>query len=54
MEVRGGCPAGRQTELSMLRTVLEIIAGICGLYLTFVMVYQIVIGVFGFGKAEKD
>ena len=40
--------------MSMLRTVLEIIAGICGFYLTFVMVYQIVIGFFGFGKAKKD
>ena len=40
--------------MALLRIFLETIAGICGFYLTFIMVYQIVIGFFGFGKAKKD
>ena len=45
---------GRKKKLELLRVFLETIAGICGFYLTFIMVYQIVIGFFGFGKAKKD
>ena len=40
--------------MDLFRTILEIIAGICGFFLAFIMVYQIVIGFFGFGKAKKD
>ncbi len=29
-------------------------AAVCGFFLTFIMLYQIVIGFFGFGKAKKD
>ena len=40
--------------LNWFRIILETIAGICSFFLTFIMVYQIVIGFFGFGKAKKD
>ena len=40
--------------MNWLRIILETIAGICSFFLTFIMVYQIVIGFFGFGKAKKD
>ena len=40
--------------MELIRIFLETIAAICGFFLTFIMVYQIVIGFFGFGKAKKD
>ena len=49
-----GAPAGRKTEVAIIRVILEIIAGICGFYLTFIMVYNTVLGFFGFKKAKKD
>ncbi len=40
--------------MAFLRLALEGIAGACGLFLTFMMVYQLVIGIVGFGRRKKD
>ena len=40
--------------MDIIRTLLEVLVWICGAFLTFAMVYQIVIGFWGFGKAEKE
>ena len=40
--------------MDFIRTLLEVLVWICGAFLTFNMVYQLVIGFWGFGKAEKD
>ena len=40
--------------MTLIRVILETIAGICTFFLTFLMLYQIVIGFFGFKKAKKD
>ena len=40
--------------MNSVRILLEILAGLCGAFLTFSLLYQIVIGFWGFGKAEKD
>ena len=44
----------RSGNMDIIRTLLEVLVWICGAFLTFAMVYQIVIGFWGFGKAEKD
>ena len=40
--------------MTFIRIFLETLAGVCSFFLTFIMVYQIVIGFFGFKKAKKD
>ena len=40
--------------MGILRTILEAVAGLAGLLLMGTMIYQIVIGLFGFRKATKD
>ena len=40
--------------MEFIRILLETLAGVCSFFLTFIMVYQIVIGFFGFKKAKKD
>lgn len=40
--------------MDFIRTLLEVLIWICGAFLTFNMVYQLVIGFWGFGKAKKD
>ena len=40
--------------MEIIRTLLEVLIWICGAFLTFNMIYQLVIGFWGFGKAEKD
>ena len=40
--------------MNYVKMILELLAGICGTFLTFSLLYQIVIGFWGFGKAEKD
>ena len=40
--------------MTAIRTVLEILSGICAFYLTFIMVYNIILSFFGFRKAKKD
>ena len=40
--------------MEFIRIPLETLAGVCSFFLTFIMVYQIVIGFFGFRKAKKD
>ena len=40
--------------MNYLKMVLEMLAGVCGVFLTFSLLYQIIIGFWGFGKAEKD
>ena len=40
--------------MTFIRILLQTMAALCSFYLTFIMVYQIVIGFFGFGKAKKD
>ena len=40
--------------MDIIRTLLEVLIWICGSFLTFAMVYQIIVGFWGFGKAEKD
>lgn len=40
--------------MNYLKMVLETLAGVCGVFLTFSLFYQIIIGFWGFGKAEKD
>ena len=40
--------------MEFIRILLETLAGVCSFFLTFIMVYQIVIGFFGFRKAKKD
>lgn len=44
----------RSGNMDIIRTLLEVLVWICGAFLTFAMVYQIIIGFWGFGKAEKD
>jgi len=53
--VRGaGAPYEEETKVTFIRIFLETLAGVCSFFLTFIMVYQIVIGFFGFKKAKKD
>ena len=40
--------------MNYLKMVLEALAGVCGVFLTFSLLYQIIIGFWGFGKAKKD
>ena len=40
--------------MDAIRVLLETLSGICGFVLMFNMLYQIVVGFFGFGKAKKD
>lgn len=40
--------------MDFIRTLLEVLIWICGAFLTFNMIYQLVIGFWGFGKAKKD
>ena len=40
--------------MNYLKMVLEMLAGVCGTFLAFSLFYQIIIGFWGFGKAEKD
>ena len=40
--------------MDLIIKLLEILAGACGVFMTFNLLYQIVIGLWGFGKAEKD
>ena len=40
--------------MALLRTILEVIAAVSGLLLMGTMIYQIVIGLFGFKKETKD
>ena len=40
--------------MNYLKIVLELLAGICGVFMAFCLFYQIIIGFWGFGKAEKD
>ena len=40
--------------MNYLKMVLEMLAGVCGVFLTFSLLYQIIIGFWGFGKAKKD
>ena len=40
--------------MNYVKMVLETLAFICGVFMTFSLVYQIVIGFWGFGKAKKD
>ena len=40
--------------MSLLRTILQLIVGVSGFILTALMVYQLVLGFFGFGKRTKD
>ena len=47
-------PEDERGMIHLVRMVLEISAGICGAFLTFSMLYQIIIGFWGFKKAEKD
>ena len=50
----GGSPEWRQEALNWARLLLETLAGACGVFMTFTLLYQIVIGFWGFGKAKKD
>ena len=45
---------GGEGKVEFIRILLETLAGVCSFFLTFIMVYQIVIGFFGFKKAKKD
>ena len=38
--------------MSVLKTILQIIGGFTGLYLAGMMIYQLILGFFGFGKIE--
>ena len=40
--------------MTLIRILLETMVGICTAFLTFIMIYQIVVGFFGFKKAKKD
>ena len=40
--------------MNYLKMVLEALAGVCGVFLAFSLLYQIIIGFWGFGKAKKD
>ena len=40
--------------MSVLKTILQIIGGFTGLYLAGMMIYQLILGFFGFGKKTKD
>ena len=40
--------------MDYLKMLLELLAGICGVFMAFCLFYQIIIGFWGFGKAEKD
>ncbi len=51
---RRDAPRGRENEVDLIRIILEIATGFTGAFLTFLMIYQIVIGFFGFGKKKKD
>ncbi len=43
-----------ELAVQLLETALHFIAGFCGLVLTGMMFYQMIIGLFGFGKKTKD
>lgn len=52
---RSGCSvSGGGTTVSVLKTILQIIGGFTGLYLAGMMIYQLILGFFGFGKRTKD
>ena len=40
--------------MTLIRILLETMVGLCTAFLTFIMIYQIVVGFFGFKKAKKD
>ena len=40
--------------MTLIRILLETMVGACTAFLTFIMIYQIVVGFFGFKKAKKD
>ena len=40
--------------MSVLKTILQIFGGFTGLYLAGMMIYQLILGFFGFGKKTKD
>ena len=44
----------RRTKVTLIRILLETMVGLCTAFLTFIMIYQIVVGFFGFKKAKKD
>lgn len=50
----GGTCARRYTTVAFVKIALETISGMAGLFLMFLMIYQIVLGFFGFGKKKKD
>ena len=39
--------------MEWIRLLLELLAGICGVFLIVSMLYQIAVGFFGFGKSDK-
>ena len=45
---------GGEGKVEFIRILLETLAGVCSFFLTFIMVYQIVIGFFGFRQAKND
>ena len=44
----------RRTKVTLIRILLETMVGLFTAFLTFIMIYQIVVGFFGFKKAKKD